>query len=152
MDFLNFSSYDFETWQIFLREKWLIIAISLLVLIFIIRLVKTVVKWLLVLVVVAGLVLYSGYSLDDVKQLGTNVTTSLKQEAVELMVSGAKDAVYEVNKDGSFIVKTNLVELTGKAGDKQVKVSLRGIEIGKLDVDDTIKKFIEQAKRSSSSS
>ncbi|MFD2117732.1 hypothetical protein ACFSTH_16490 [Paenibacillus yanchengensis] len=149
MDFLDFSAYDFETWQTFLKDKWLIIAIALLVLIFIIRLVKTVVKWLLVAVIVIGLILYSGYSLDDVKQLGTNVTTTLKQEAVELMVAGAKDAVYEVNKDGSFIVKTKLLELKGKAGEKQVTVSLRGIEIGKLDIDDTIKKFIEQAKNSS---
>ncbi len=149
MDFLNFSNYDLDTWMTFFKEKWIIIAIVLLVLFLIMKVVKTVVKWLLVLVIVAGLIIYSGYSLDDVKEFGSKVTDTLKQEALQAMITSAKDAKYEVNKDGSFTVKASALEVKGKAGSNTVTVSFQGAELGKLEVDSTIKAFIEQAKKNS---
>ncbi len=162
MDFLNFSSYDWDTWTTFLQENWLVLAIALLVLFIIIRIVKTVVKWALVAIIVIGIVLYSGYTLDDVKELGskvmdtgldelkelgTKVADSVKKEAVNAMVNGAKEATYTVNKDGSYTVKTAIVELNGAVGSNEVSLSLRGAPIGKVKIDDTIRTFIDQAKQ-----
>lgn len=147
MDFLDFSSYDTETWSAFFQENWLVLVIALVVLLIVIRLVKTVVKWALVAVIVVGIVLYSGYSLDDVKELGTKVMDTVKQEAVSAMIGEAQNAEYKTNSDGTFTVTTTNVELTGKAGDNEVKVSVKGAPAITLQLDDTIRTFIEQAKQ-----
>lgn len=149
MDFLNFSAYDAETWTTFFQENWLVLAIALIVLLLIVRIVKTVVKWALVAVVVIGLVLYSGYTLDDVKEIGGKVVDGVKQEAVNVMLGEAEDAEYKAEADGSFTITTKNVELTGKTGSNEVKVSLRGTPAITLQVDNTIQAFIDGAKQKS---
>lgn len=147
MDFLDFSTYDFDTWTTFFKEHWLVLVVALIVLFLIVRIVKTVVKWAIVAVIVIGLVVYSGYSMDDLKDIGSKVASTVKQEAVSAMVGEAKDATFVSNADGTFSVKTNNVELTGKPGDKEVAVSFRGASLGKWEIDSTIQSFIDQAKQ-----
>lgn len=147
MDFLNFSAYDLDTWTAFFKEHWLVIVIALIVLLLIVRIVKTVVKWAIVAVIVIGLVVYSGYSMDDLKQIGTKVADTVKQEALNAMVGEAKDATFVTNKDGTFTVKTKNVELTGKPGENEVAVSFRGTQLGKWELDSTIQTLIDQAKK-----
>lgn len=146
MDFLNFADYDWDTWTLFFREHWLVLLIALVVLLFIIRVVKTVVKWAIVAVIVIGVVLYSGYSMDDLKAIGTKVTDSVKQEAVNAMVGEINDATYTANGDGTFTVKTSTVELTGTPGSGEVAVSFRGAPLGTWKITDTIQALIDQAK------
>ncbi|OUS72763.1 hypothetical protein B1748_24275 [Paenibacillus sp. MY03] len=144
---MDFSSYDTETWTTFFQENWLVLVIALVVLLIVIRVVKTMVKWALAAVIIIGVVLYSGYSLDDVKEIGTKVVDTVKQEAVSLMIGEAENAEYKTNADGTFTIKTTNVELTGKAGDNEVKVSVKGTPSITLQVDETIRTFIEQAKQ-----
>lgn len=146
MGFLDFSAYNTETWTTFFKENWLVLAIALLVLFLIVRIVKTVVKWALVAVVVIGLVLYSGYTLDDVKELGSKVVDTVKQEAVNVMLGEAQEAEYKAAADGTYTITTDNIELTGKAGSGEVKLSLRGAPAITLQVDSTIQSFIDQAK------
>jgi hypothetical protein len=143
----DFSNYDTETWFQFLKDNWLVLLIALAVLFIIIRIVKTVVKWLIVAVIVVGIVLYSGYSLEDLKSLGTKVTESVKQEAITAMAGEAKDATYTSNGDGTFTIKTKNLELVGKPGDNEVKVSFRGAPLGTWKIDSAIEALIEQAKK-----
>ncbi|GFN31219.1 hypothetical protein [Paenibacillus xylaniclasticus] len=145
---MNFN-YDSETWQTFLQDNWLVLALALVALFIVIRIVKTFVKWALVAVIVIGVVTYSGYTLDDVKSLGTKVTESVKQEAIAAMAGEAKDATYTANSDGSFTVKTSNLELTGKPGDAEVEVKFRGAKIGSLKIDDAIRTLIDTAKSNS---
>lgn len=147
MGFLDFSSYDLDTWMTFIKENWIVLVIALIVLFIIIRIVKTVVKWAIVAAIVIGLVIYSGYTMDDVKELGSKVVDNMKQEAVNAMVSGTKDAQYTVNEDGTYTVKTSIIELTGEPGANEVAVSLRGTKLGTLEIDSVIKTFIDQAKQ-----
>ncbi|MNE45896.1 hypothetical protein D3C80_1402090 [compost metagenome] len=147
MDFLNFSSYDVDTWIAFFKEHWLVLVIALIVLFIIIRIVKTVVKWAIVIAIVLGLVVYSGYTMDDLKEIGTKVTDTVKQEAINAMVGEAKDATFTMNDDGTFTVKTNNVELTGEPGKNEVSIKFRGAPIGKWELDSTIQAFIDQAKQ-----
>lgn len=147
MDFLDFTSYDMETWTTFLKDNWMVIAIALVVLFLVIRIVKTVVKWAVVAVVVIGLILYSGYSLDDVKEIGAKVMDNVKEEALNAMVGDAKDAEYTINDDGTYTVKTNSIELKGEVGASEVKVSLHGAPFITLQLEGVIQTFIDQAKQ-----
>jgi hypothetical protein len=72
---------------------------------------------------------------------------TVKQEAVTAMIGEAENAEYKVNEDGTFTVTTTNVELTGKAGENDVKVSLKGAPAITIPLDDAIKTFIEQAKQ-----
>lgn len=147
MDFLNFSTYDLDTWTAFFKEHWLVLVIALIVLFIIVRIVKTVLKWAIVAAIVLGIVVYSGYSMDDLKEIGSKVADTVKQEAVNAMVGEAKDATFVTNADGTFTVKTKNVELTGAPGANEVAISFRGTELGKWELDSTIQAFIDQAKR-----
>lgn len=147
MDFLNFSTYDLDTWTAFFKEHWLVLVIALIVLFIIVRIVKTVLKWAIVAAIVLGIVVYSGYSMDDLKEIGSKVADTVKQEAVNAMVGEAKDATFVTNADGTFTVKTKNVELTGEPGANEVAISFRGTELGKWELDSTIQAFIDQAKQ-----
>lgn len=147
MGFLDFTSYDTETWTTFFQDNWLVLVIALIVLLLVIRIVKTVVKWAIVAVLVIGVVLYSGYSLDDVKEIGTKFADNVKHEALNVMVGDAKEAEYSVNEDGTYVVKSNNVELKGEVGSSEVKVSLHGAPYITFQVDGVIQDFIDQAKQ-----
>lgn len=145
MDFV----YDTETWKTFFEDNWLILALALVALFVIIGIVRTVVKWALVAIVVIGVIAYSGYSLEDVKSLGDKVADSVKQEAITAMAGEASEATYTKNSDGSFTVKTDNLELTGKPNADEVEVKFRGAKIGSWKIDDTIRTLINTAKTNS---
>lgn len=149
MDFLDFTSYNTETWTTFLKDNWLVLAIGLVVLLLVIRIVKTVMKWAIVAVVVIGLVLYSGYSLDDMKDIGTKLMDTAKQEAIGAMVGDATEAEYTVNDDGTYTVKTDSIELKGEVGSSEVQVSLHGAPYVTLQLEGVIQTFIDEAKENS---
>ncbi|MBW7474397.1 hypothetical protein K0T92_06540 [Paenibacillus oenotherae] len=152
-------NYDMDTWIQFFQDNWFILVIALVALFIVIRVVKTVVKWLIIIGIVLGLVVYSGYTLeevkglaanvtlDDVKELGTKVAEGVKQEAISAMVGEAKDATYTVNDDGTFTIKSKNLELNGTPGDNEVKVSFQGASLGTWKIDETIRALIDQAKK-----
>lgn len=132
--------------------------VALVILFIVVRIVKTVVKWAIVAVIVLVIIVYSGYNLQDLKagmeglkevgsQFSDSLTDSVKQEALNLMKKEADEAVYTSNPDGSYSVKTKNIELSGKPGENEVAVSLRGIPIGKWKIDDTIKELIASSKQ-----
>ncbi|MFD0960396.1 hypothetical protein [Paenibacillus chungangensis] len=164
MDFFDFSSYDWDTWTTFLEENWLILLIALIALFLVIRIVKTIIKWAIVAIIVIGIVLYSGYTLEDVKEigskvmdtsidelkeLGSKVSESVKQEAVNAMMGEAQDAQYTLEKDGAYMVETKNVKLKGEVGADEVYVSVHGAPYIMLQLDETIMAFIEQSKSNS---
>ncbi|MEO3946846.1 hypothetical protein [Gorillibacterium sp. CAU 1737] len=138
-----------EQWSAFLADRWYVILIVLVALFLVIRIVKTFVKWVLVLVIAAG-VLYYGYnyegSLDKIKQAVTTVATeSLQQQATDLMKKEAQSAKYVKNKNGSYTITTTSLKLTGKPGDEEVKVTvLKQTFTMKAS---TVKAFVEEAAK-----
>ncbi|ACT03483.1 hypothetical protein [Paenibacillus sp. JDR-2] len=145
-NYFDFSGYDWNAWSTFLQDHWLVLVVALVVLLFIIRVVKTFVKWALVLVIVVGIVAYSGYTLDDVKSIGTQAIDSLKQEAVSAMAGEVDKATFTSNSDGTFTVKTENLEMTGVPGSGEVNVKFRGKSVGTMKIDSTIQALIDQAK------
>ncbi|CAH1211558.1 hypothetical protein PAECIP111893_03427 [Paenibacillus plantiphilus] len=152
-------NYDADTWIQFFKDNWFVLVIALVVLLIVIRVVKTVVRWLLILAIVLGIVVYSGYSLeevknlaanvtfDDVKELGGKIADSVKQEAINAMVGEAKEATYTANEDGTYTIKSRNLELIGTPGANEVKVSFQGAPLGTWEIDATIRTLIEQAKK-----
>ncbi|URN94830.1 MAG: hypothetical protein NAG76_00790 [Candidatus Pristimantibacillus lignocellulolyticus] len=164
MNFLDFSNYDTDTWLAFLQENWYVILIALIVIMLIIRVMKTMVKWAIILVVAIGVIVYSGYTLDDVKNLstslvssgieelkeiGSKVADSAKEEAINAMVGEAASATYTTNDDGTFTVKTTSITLTGQPGSDEVSISVKGAPAFKVKSSAIVTDFIKQAEANS---
>lgn len=165
MSFLDFSSYDWDTWLTFIQEKWYVLVIGLIIVLVVINVVKTVAKWGLILLIVLGLIMYSGYSLEDVKQIGTELVTSgieelkeigskvadnVKQDALDAMVEEAKTATYEAGEGGAFTITTTSLVVKGQSGSDEVSISVKGAPAFKVKSNEVIADFIAQAQQNSS--
>lgn len=141
---------DIEIWKEFISQNWLVIVIALILLFVVINVLRTVLKWAIVVVIVAAVIIYSGVSFDQIKTVVTDVGTStmdtLRTEAAELMKKEAEKAEYVVNPDGTFTITSPNVEVNGKQGEDKVKVSVRGISLGEWSVNDTVRLFMETAQ------
>ncbi|WP_433944038.1 hypothetical protein [Paenibacillus sp. SN-8-1] len=144
---------DVQVWIDFFKQNWLVFVIALVVLLLIVNLVKTVVKWGLILVIVAFLVIYSGISLKDLGEVASTLTTqttdAVKSEAIKMMTSEAKEAKFTQNSDGTFVIKSPNLEVTGKADSDKVKVTFRDVSLGEWSRSDALNAFIQEAKGNS---
>lgn len=146
---------DVQVWTDFLQQNWLVIVIALVVLFVILNLVKTMVKWVLAIVIVAGLLIYSGISLDKIGEVVTTVkdetVDTVKSEATNMMLKEAKEAKYAENVDGTkYTVTTPNVSLEGTKGTETVEVTFKGVPLGQWKVNDTIITFVETAQSNGS--
>jgi hypothetical protein len=114
------------------------------------KLVKTFLKWVIVLAVIAfGLYYGSNYAgkLGDLKTtLGNAVVGEAKQQLTNAIVGEGKDAEYKKNADGSYTVSTKNIKLEGKPGSDEAKVTFLG-QSYKVSINKTIQKFIDDAKQ-----
>jgi outer membrane murein-binding lipoprotein Lpp len=145
---------DVQVWTDFLQQNWLVIVIALVVLFIVLNLVKTMVKWVLAIVIVAGLLIYSGISLDRIGEVVTTVkdetVDTLKSEAMNMMLKEAKDAKFTKNTDGTYVVTTPNMSLKGETGTETVDVTFKGVPVGEWKINDTIITFIETAQSNGS--
>ncbi|MFH0070848.1 hypothetical protein [Peribacillus sp. NPDC056705] len=146
---------DTQVWMEFLKQNWLVIAIGLVVLFIVLNVVRTVVKWAIAVLIIAGLLIYSGISLDKIGEVVSTVkdetVDTIKTEAMNMMMKEAKEAKYTSNEDGTYTVKAPNLELVGSSTSKEVEVSFRGVPVGKWDINDTIQGFINDARNNPSS-
>ena len=142
---------DPAVWSQFIRENWLVIVIALVLLFAVVNLVKTVLKWAIVIIIVVGLFIYSGVTMDQIGSAVNKVTdgtvSTLKSEAQEVMLKEAQDAVYTSGGDGTFTITTPNLEVKGSADEDKVEVIFRGVSLGKWSVTDTTKAFIDEARK-----
>lgn len=144
---------DVQVWTEFLQENWLVIVVALVILFLVLNFVKTLVKWALVLVIAAFIIIYSGITLKDIGDAVTTVkdqAVSISQsEAMNMMKNEAKEAKFTKNADGSFTIKTPNLEVNGTPGSDKVKVMFRGVSLGEWSVNSTLESFIQEAKQNS---
>ncbi|OKP71535.1 hypothetical protein A3844_17115 [Paenibacillus helianthi] len=142
---------DPAVWSQFIRENWLVIVIALVLLFAVINLIKTVLKWAIVIAIVAGLFIYSGVTLDQIGNAVNKVTdgtvSTLKSEAQDMMLKEAKEAKYTSGGDGTFTITTPNLEVKGAAGEDKVEVIFRGVSLGKWSMTETTQSFIEEARK-----
>ncbi|WP_059041114.1 hypothetical protein [Paenibacillus rubinfantis] len=145
--------FDVQVWTEFLKENWLVIVVALVILFLVLNFVRTVVKWALVLVIAAFIIIYSGITMKDIGDAVTTVKEQAldisKTEALNMMKNEAKEAELTQNPDGTFIITTPNLEVVGQAGSDKVKVSFRGVSLGEWSMNDTLEAFIQEAKRNS---
>jgi len=142
-----------QVWSDFLQQNWLVIVIALIVLFVVLNLVKTMVKWALVLIIIVAVVVYSGVSLEKIKDVVNDVKTeavdNLKSEATNVMMKEAKEAKYTSDAAGNFTITTPNLEMKGQKGKDKVDVSLRGVSLGQWKISDTVQSFIAESKNNS---
>lgn len=140
-----------DVWITFLKENWLVIVIALVVLLMIINFVKTVIKWVLVLIIAAFIIIYSGISLKDINGALTSVTDQAvslsKDQVVNMLKDEAKDAKWTQNSDGTYTITTKNLEVVGRPGNDKVKISSHGVSLGEWSMNETITAFIKEAKK-----
>ncbi|GIP49309.1 hypothetical protein D3C76_46160 [compost metagenome] len=145
--------FDVQVWTEFLQENWLVIVVALVILFLVLNFVRTVVKWALVLVIAAFIIIYSGITMKDIGDAVTTVKEQAldisKTEALNMMKNEAKEAELTQNSDGTFTITTPNLEVIGQAGSDKVKVSFRGVSLGEWSMNDTLEAFIQEAKRNS---
>ncbi|OOC63376.1 hypothetical protein [Paenibacillus ihbetae] len=146
---------DTQVWMEFLKQNWLVIAIALIILFVVLNVVRTVIKWAIAVLIIVGLLVYSGISLDKIGEVVTTVKDetidTVKTEALNLMIKEAKEAKYTSNGDGTYSITAPNLELKGSAGSSEVEVTFRGVAVGKWDINDTIRTFINDAKNNTDS-
>lgn len=142
---------NMEVWIEFFKENWLVIVVSLVILLLVINFVRTVIKWVLVLIIAAFIIVYSGISLKDISSAVSSVTDQAvnltKSEVLNMLKNEAKDAKWTQNADGTFTITTPNLEVNGTPGTDKVKISSHGIPLGEWSVNDTITGFIQEAKK-----
>ncbi|WP_226001726.1 hypothetical protein [Paenibacillus sp. BJ-4] len=138
-----------HNWQI-VQDNWLYILIGLVLLLVILKIVRTLVKWLIVIVVIAGLLIYSGISFEQVGKVVTqakdDAINKVQSEALDMMIKEGKNAKYTSNGDGTFSVTSSNLEVKGPYEGDKVKVWFKGMSLGEWSMSDTVKKYIESAK------
>ncbi|WP_025720021.1 hypothetical protein [Paenibacillus sp. 1-18] len=140
-----------HNWQI-VQDNWLYILIGLVLLLVILKVVRVLVKWLIVIVVIAGLLIYSGISFEQVGKVVTqakdDAINKVQSEALNMMIKEAQHAKYTSNGDGTFSVTSSNLEVKGPFEGDKVKVWFQGMSLGEWSMSDTVKKYIESAKGS----
>jgi hypothetical protein len=139
---------DFDAWLQFLQDHWLVVAAAILGIVVVVKLVKTVLKWVLVAAIVVGIATYGGYTVDDLKSVGSKVTEQLQDQAIKSMAGEAAQATYEHKDDGSFTIKTPSLELTGVPNSGEVDVKLHGVSLGTWKMEGAVRDFVVKARDS----
>lgn len=135
-----------EQWLMFLQEKWWLILVAVIALFVIVSLVKTVLKWVLVVAIIGAVVMYGANYKDEIAAVSDQVLAEAKDQAFQAFAQHALNAEYEANADGTYAVFTESVRVEGKEGSQEVTVFWKGVKIGAFQIDATIEAFLQQAK------
>lgn len=139
-----------DQWTSFLQDKWYVLAIALVVIVLVVKLVKTVVKWIIILVLLAAVAIY-GYNYKDqladvVQGAVSTIGATAQDQLTKALKDEVKEAKYVKNADGSYTVKSKTVQIDGKPGSNDVKVTIAGQSFT-IKADEALQKFIDQAKQ-----
>ncbi|CAI6083356.1 hypothetical protein PAECIP112173_03886 [Paenibacillus sp. JJ-100] len=143
---------NIEVIKEFVMQNWLVIVVALIILFFVLNVVKTMLKWAIAIIIIAALLIYSGISIEQIKQTVTDVQSStmdaLKKEATSIMLKEASKATYTAGQNGEFTITSPNVEIKGNTKSEKVDVTFRGISVGEWKMsNETIQTFVEQAQK-----
>ncbi|MDP5272546.1 hypothetical protein [Chengkuizengella axinellae] len=137
---------DIESWILFAEEKWYIILAAIIVLFIVIKLVKTLMKWLIVIAVVAVLIYYGSSYSDTLRTAGDQIIDLITQEdLVDLALDEIKEYVINEAIDGEFIIKNDNVTIQGEEDSKVLTITYGG-ETYTIEMNDEIKKLLEDSR------
>lgn len=122
MDF----SFRLDSWITFVEERWLVILITLVALFLVIKLLNTLIKWVIVVAVVAGLLIYGANYTDAIRDVTGNLLQYTQDEVFRMMEEEIRQAEYRLHEDGSYTVDIGQIRLEGQSGSDEVKITYRG--------------------------
>lgn len=135
---------------LFLQERWYVVVIGLVVLFLAIKLIKTVVKWVIVLALIAVIIIYGANYSDELgafaATIQNNVTAEVKEQAVQAMRQESAEAKYKANADGSFTITTKNLLVEVPSGSLNAEVTYRGQRFT-VPIDTMVQGFIDQAMK-----
>jgi hypothetical protein len=107
--------------------NWWLLIIVVVIIFLATKIAKSFIKW----AIIVGLVIFViNYGTDYKAFLGdmkSKAWTIVEDNAYKTMTENLDTATYVVNKDGSFTVQTDAINLNGTAASDTVKVTYKGI-------------------------
>lgn len=137
--------FSWDNMLAFIEEQWWMILIAAIALLVVIRIVKAVIKWVIVIAVIVGLFLY-GMNYESFRDAVDSVTEYSMDAAFEAMTGEAENAEYTLNDDGTYTVESQSIRLEGSLDSEQVSVYFHGIKISDIKVTEAIKTYIDTAR------
>lgn len=149
-----------EQWSAFLQDRWYLILLAVVILLLVVKLVKTAVKWLVILIVAAGVLVYGYQYKEDLKQLPGSIPPAidalsnvdeqaqLKDQAMVTLIEEVQNAVVEKKTDGTYTLKTNSLQISGSSSSEEVTVTLKG-KTFQMKMFPQLKDLIDQAANKS---
>jgi hypothetical protein len=118
----------------FLTERWYLVAIAVLLLLFVlVKIAQKLLKWTLVLAVLAvlaALLLHGTRGRDRVvqfgNQVGSRVAAETEQRARRALTDELHDAHWEKNRDGTYTVTTKSLQLRARPKAHTAEVKFMG--------------------------
>jgi hypothetical protein len=146
------GGFVMEQWIAFARDNWPVIVIAVVVAIVLIRIVKSVLKWLLVLVIAAAVLIYGfNYAPEELMQAGSmlrDAVESTKEKAIGAVLGETGEARYEKTEDG-FLVEGERFTLKGKDGETGLILEYFGQQFV-VEMNEQLRAFLEKVKDRSS--
>jgi GTP:adenosylcobinamide-phosphate guanylyltransferase len=125
-----------------LQEQWVLGVVALVIIFIVMRIVKTFVKWILMIAILLGLILY----VYPDSEIAKETRATIVEPGIKLLESKTGKFEYEKKADGTFVVVKNGVQIQGKPGDEEVKLTYLGQTIS-IPFDQTLKMVLEAAEK-----
>lgn len=139
--------FSWEQLIAFIQEQWWVILIAAAVLIIVIKVVKALVKWVIVAAIIVGLVLY-GMNYEPIREVVDSVAEYSLDAAFQAMIGEGNEATYTVEDDGTYVVESKSVKLTGRLDSDKVTIYFHGVKLPEVSISGAIETYIEAAKGS----
>lgn len=134
-----------EQWLQFAQEQWYVLLIGLVAVIVIINVVKALVKWLLIIAIVAGIAYYAIDYTDKIKDVGGQIMDLALEQALEAMSGDAGSAQYMSDADGNYMIIGENITIHGNISSEEVEIEFKGQKI-KIRMNDIIREYVQKVK------
>jgi hypothetical protein len=137
-----------DQWMQFAQEQWYVLVLGLIAVVLIIKVVKAVVKWVLILAIVIGIGYYAMNYTDTIMNVGSQVIDYAKEQAYEAMAAEASKAKYAAESDGTYTIQSSNLIVRGQVGSDEVEITLKGQSFT-LKINEAIQVYIDHARKNS---
>ncbi len=135
-----------EQWLSFVQDKWWVIALAAVAVFVIIKIVRTALKWAVVIIIAAGLLLYGANYKELVEDISGTVASYAKEEAFEAMKKESDQAEVTQDEEGNFIVTSPNFRVQGSLDSDEVDITFRE-QTFTVKRNEIVNVFIEQARQ-----
>lgn len=142
-----------ERLQAYVTDEWIYLVIAMIAVIVILKIFKSVVRWLLICAVVAAIAYFAvtyedGKWVEQGKQWVQDAAGQTKEQAISGILNEVRGARYTLNADGTYEVKTTNFTLRGTVGASDAVIVFQDREFP-VQLNDALRQLIEQAQANS---